>query len=45
MSEAMSLVIADMLYAATLVKTDPALRSVVDQRIFPLFEALQLVGR
>ena len=44
MSEAMTLVIADMLYADSLVKTDGELRSVVDQRIYPLFESLNLIG-
>ena len=44
MSEAMTIIIADMLYADTLVKTDSSLRSVVDQRIYPLFEAVNLVG-
>lgn len=42
MSEAMTLVIADMLYADTLVQTDPENKKKVDQRIYPLFEALAI---
>lgn len=42
MSEAMTIILADMLYANTLVCTDPTYRDHVDQRIYPLFEALDI---
>jgi hypothetical protein len=42
MSEAMTLVVADMLYANTLAITDPAHRDKLDSRIYPLFEALDI---
>ena len=42
MSEAMTLVIADMLYADTLVRTDPENEQSVDRRIYPLFKALDI---
>lgn len=42
MSEAMTLVIADMLYADTLVKTNPENEKKVDSRIYPLFKSLNL---
>lgn len=44
MSEAMTLVIADMLYADTLVRTNPENASKVDSRIYPLYQALNLSG-
>lgn len=42
MSEALTLVMADMFYADTLFKTDPANESSLDHRIYPLFKALNL---
>ncbi len=42
MSEAITLVIADMLYANTLVKSNPENRDKLDSRIYPLFEALDI---
>lgn len=42
MSEAMTLVIADMLYADTLVRTNALNASKVDSRIYPLFKALSI---
>lgn len=42
MSEAMTLVIADMLYADTLVRSDSENAKKVDSRIYPLFQALAI---
>lgn len=42
MSEALTLVMADMFYADTLYKSDPANESSLDSRIYPLFKALNL---
>jgi inosine/xanthosine triphosphate pyrophosphatase family protein len=42
MSEAVTLVIADMLYADTLVRSNPENAEKVDSRIYPLFKALDI---
>ena len=41
MSEAMTLVLADMLYADTLVQSNPQNEAFIDQRIYPLYKALK----